>query len=289
MDWTDDYNSIICELMREQVKNGNRPNTHLNTLGYTEVSDRFFQMTGIELKGDWTIWQKLMRMQTGVGWDAEKGVICMDNEWWKKAKKDIPGCGKFRKKALQNQECLREMFGDISSDETDHWNPMTDNPIVPESQQDLINVDSGDVEEEEEHQDMVHDWNYSPEEEELGVQESFVILEIPKKPKSSTALLIQDQITKIAESTSSFTSKKQGEVTISEIMDLVLDCGADYGSNEHDIATQLFVKKDQREMFLTLPTREIRFSWLTRRFNDNLFALEHVYVFLTLFVQFQLI
>jgi hypothetical protein len=26
-------------------------------------------------------------MQTGVGWDAEKGVICMDNEWWKKAKK----------------------------------------------------------------------------------------------------------------------------------------------------------------------------------------------------------
>jgi hypothetical protein len=84
---------------------------------------------------------------------------------------DIPGCGKFRKKALQNQECLREMFGDISSDETDHWNPMTDNPIVPESQQDLINVDSGDVEEEEEHQDMVHDWNYSPEEEELGVQE----------------------------------------------------------------------------------------------------------------------
>jgi hypothetical protein len=49
MDWTDDYNSIICELMREQVKNGNRPNTHLNTLGYTEVSDRFFQMTGIEL------------------------------------------------------------------------------------------------------------------------------------------------------------------------------------------------------------------------------------------------
>jgi hypothetical protein len=52
-------------------------------------------------------------------------------------------------------------------------------------------------------------------------------------------------------------------------MDLVLDCGADYGSNEHDISTQLFVKRDQREMFLTLPTREIRFNWLTRRYNDK--------------------
>jgi hypothetical protein len=52
-------------------------------------------------------------------------------------------------------------------------------------------------------------------------------------------------------------------------MDLVLDCGADYDSNEHDIATQLFVKRDQREMFLTLPTREIRFNWLTRRYNDK--------------------
>jgi hypothetical protein len=29
------------------------------------------------------------------------------------------------------------------------------------------------------------------------------------------------------------------------------------------------VKRDQREMFLTLPTNEIRFQWLTRRYNDK--------------------
>jgi hypothetical protein len=52
-------------------------------------------------------------------------------------------------------------------------------------------------------------------------------------------------------------------------MQHVLECGADYSSNEHDIATQLFVKKDQREMFLTLPTNKIRFDWLTRRYNDK--------------------
>jgi hypothetical protein len=50
-------------------------------------------------------------------------------------------------------------------------------------------------------------------------------------------------------------------------MDLVLDCGADYGTNEHFIATELFVKKDQRDMFLTFPTKEIRFNWLRRKYH----------------------
>ena len=34
-------------------------------------------------------------------------------------------------------------------------------------------------------------------------------------------------------------------------------------------ATELFVKKEQREMFMTLPTNEIRFNWLRRKYNDK--------------------
>jgi hypothetical protein len=68
MEWTDDYNRIVCELFAKQVRRENRPNTHLNTLGYTKVLERFYQMTGIELsktqiknkwdrlKNDWSIW-----------------------------------------------------------------------------------------------------------------------------------------------------------------------------------------------------------------------------------------
>jgi hypothetical protein len=95
--------------------------------------------------------------------------------------------------------------------------------------------------------DMFHDWDYQ-EDESAEVNEVSptirnekkrprVVIQIPKKPKSSTALVIQEQITKIANSASSFSSKKQGDITIKEVMDLVLKCGADYGSNEHDIAT----------------------------------------------------
>lgn len=50
-------------------------------------------------------------------------------------------------------------------------------------------------------------------------------------------------------------------------MELVIACGANFGSNEHYIAFELFVK-EQREMFMTLPTDEIRFNWL-RKYNDK--------------------
>lgn len=49
----------------------------------------------------------------------------------------------------------------------------------------------------------------------------------------------------------------------------VIACGAEYKSNEHYIATELFVKKEQREMLMTLPTDDIKFDWLSRKYNDK--------------------
>jgi hypothetical protein len=60
-----------------------------------------------------------------------------------------------------------------------------------------------------------------------------------------------------------------GEVTVQQMMDLVLECGAGYDTNEHYIASELFVKKHQREMFITFPTNEIRFNWIRRKYNDK--------------------
>lgn len=39
-----------------------------------------------KLKIDLTTWKKLMKKQTGAGWDRARGVIDMDDEWWKKAR-----------------------------------------------------------------------------------------------------------------------------------------------------------------------------------------------------------
>ena len=47
----------------------------------------------------------------------------------------------------------------------------------------------------------------------------------------------------------------------------VIACGADLGSDEHFVASELFVKKEQREMFMTIPTKEARFNWLKRKYD----------------------
>lgn len=44
----------------------------------------------------------------------------MDDEWWAKARADIPGCGKFRKMGLQNADLMEKCFGKIVNIGADH-------------------------------------------------------------------------------------------------------------------------------------------------------------------------
>jgi hypothetical protein len=63
--------------------------------------------------------------------------------------------------------------------------------------------------------------------------------------------------------------RKMENSLIDEEMKDVIACGAEYKSNEHYIATELFVKKEERKMFMTLPTNDIKFNWLSRKYNDK--------------------
>ncbi|WVZ96264.1 hypothetical protein U9M48_041922 [Paspalum notatum var. saurae] len=241
MEWTPEHLTLVCELFAEQVEKGNRPNTHLNGVGYAEVSDRFYQMTGIELsrtqlknkwdklKPDLVNWQKLKRRQTGTGWDHLRKTIEMDPWWWKKMKAEIPGCTKFKKDPLQNEDLLIKMFKNITNDESDHWNPMTENPTTPESHVPIeLDDDSTPVE-----QDNLYDGaNILPDGKQV------------RRTKSSTAVVMQEHVKKIADSADAITTKRLGEVTIKQVIELVEACGATFGTNEHFIATKLFVKRE---------------------------------------------
>ena len=99
MDWTDEQVTFVCKLFAQQVIKGNRPNNNLNSVGYDKVIELFKLVIVIELtrrqlknkwdklKPDFVAWQKLTKRQTRTGWDPSKGVIVMDDDWWKKAKK----------------------------------------------------------------------------------------------------------------------------------------------------------------------------------------------------------
>ena len=99
-----------------------------------------------------------------MGWDNTNEFIDMDIKWWKKVKhvgiysctctqclcnlcvlpnrivvtlvimQEILGCGKYQKKALQNPEFLQEMSSDISNDESNYWNLLSENHIIPDIQ-----------------------------------------------------------------------------------------------------------------------------------------------------------
>jgi hypothetical protein len=72
-------------------------------------------------------------------------------------------------------------------------------------------------------------------------------------------------MTSMATLVSSYASKKEGKFSIDEVMEQVLTCGATYDSNKHFIATGLFVNKQHREMFMTLPSNH-RFNWFIRKY-----------------------
>ncbi|XP_037443674.1 L10-interacting MYB domain-containing protein-like [Triticum dicoccoides] len=278
-DWSDDNTTILTELFVQQVRAGNRPDKHLTQNAYEEVAKDFKVRTGLEytrlqlknkwdkLKTDYSNFRKLKLKETGGGWDYERNTIKQDDEWWKKAKIDIPGCGKFRKRGLRNENNLSIMFADITSDGTDHWNPASGTIPQSSSATSVFNVDDiQDVDLEETQTGESHA-------DGKGKRLGRYVDGNNKKPK--TSLVIQEQITRvgdIAERTqSSFESymKKEESSSITSVMDLVVECGAIVGSDEYFIASELFVKREQREMFLHMTESAARLDWLRRKYNSK--------------------
>jgi hypothetical protein len=69
----------------------------------------------------------------------------------------------------------------------------------------------------------------------------------------------------MAMSTSSYASRKEQKYSIDEVIEQLLACGANYGSNGHFIATELFINKQQKEIFMTMPSNH-RMEWLIRKY-----------------------
>ena len=162
------------------------------------------------------------------------------------------------------------MFEDINNDGSDHWNPASGVP--PPSSEVLaasMNVDD------------IHDCDLEdtpPTPTNVGASGSMLkslgkfVHEKSKKPK--TAQVMQEQITRIGDiaerSQSSFESfiKNDETTSIKSVMDEVIACGAKEGSDEHYIASELFVKREQREMFMHMSVAS-RLGWLRRKYDNK--------------------
>ena len=184
----------------------------------------------------------------------------------------IKGSQRFKDKGLQNEEQLAIMFEDLRNTGDDHWSASSG---VPPSQgndswdNSAINIDDED--------DAENEDDSEPEEvtptSVRGKRGRVQVNNNGKKPKTSTGLWFEEQMGRIVEmnerTTTSCESIARREdhsgCSIQDVMALVKDCGATTGTDEHFVASLVFTKRVEREMFMTLDTPEERFQWLKRK------------------------
>ena len=69
--------------------------------------------------------------------------------------------------------------------------------------------------------------------------------------------------------TSKSKNEQKVEDDIIELMDQAVNAGASEGSDEHFMATQLFVKRENRAMFRSIKTNVGKVAWLKRMYEER--------------------
>ncbi|RLN28728.1 uncharacterized protein C2845_PM05G35470 [Panicum miliaceum] len=98
-----------------------------------------------------------------------------------------------------------------------------------------------------------------------------------KKPKTSTGHWFHEQMGKIVEMNERTTSfcesisrrEDNSGCSIKDVMVLVKECGAVPSTNEHFVASLVFTKRAEREMFMTLDTPEERSDSSSLKIDDS--------------------
>ncbi|GJW39887.1 putative nuclease HARBI1 isoform X1 [Tanacetum coccineum] len=110
--WDTSTHITFVELCLEEVKNGNRPRTHFNKIGWTNLEKNLKARLGKvfnkqQLKNHWDtmrkdfkLYDRLMRIESGLGWDPVKKTIDATPEWWDEKIEADPDLAKFRDKNL---------------------------------------------------------------------------------------------------------------------------------------------------------------------------------------------
>ena len=189
----------------------------------------------------------------------------------------IKGANRFKNKGLQNEDQLGIMFEDLRNTGDDHWSASTG---VRPSEANLTREDAPFPVDDDEDDDAAGDDDDSEPKEvtptSVRGKRARVTESIRgRKPKTATGQWFQQQMGKIVDmnerTTASCESIARREDTsgcsIQDVMALVKDCGATSGTNEHFIASIVFTKRAEREMFMTLDTAEERFQWLTKKYE----------------------
>ena len=196
----------------------------------------------------------------------------------------IKGSSRFRLRGLQNEELLEKMFETLRNTGDDHWSASSGvAPVQSDRSRESSPFTFGD---EEVNDDISDPEDMTPTSSAKRRDGSGPENSKGKKPKTTKGNWIIQEIGKMVQLNERATvscetlantvsQRVQSGCSIQEVMALVRDCGATPGTNEHFVATTLFTKKPEREMFMTLQTPQERFEWLSRKYEWMILAMKH--------------
>lgn len=266
--WDPTAAKIFNDICVEQVLANNRPQGCLNIKGYTNLVTKFNEQTGrnytrVQMKNRWdalksefTTWKTLLLSASGLGRDPRTGSIAASNEWWEEKIQAMPQAKKFRLAPLENEEDLEIMFSGASC---------TNVYAMAPGANEEFNGNDNDVEE------VLPSPGEKPSRKRGAAQNSPI-----KKTKKNFRDLqfkrfVDSFVEKASSSKSSATSSHNDYVRqeIAEMLESVIEAGAGEGSDEHFYATQLLIKKEYRDVFVTLKTAEGKLAWLKRTWEER--------------------
>ncbi|MFS8006644.1 putative Myb/SANT-like domain-containing protein [Helianthus anomalus] len=111
--WTDDTHMIFLELCLNEVRVGNKPTGYFNKFGYENLEKYMKERTGKTfdhkqikhhwetMKKEWKLYDRLMRLESGIGWDPVRKTIDASDEWWDEKIKGDKDLSKLRGQNLE--------------------------------------------------------------------------------------------------------------------------------------------------------------------------------------------
>ncbi|XP_022005177.2 L10-interacting MYB domain-containing protein isoform X1 [Helianthus annuus] len=269
--WTDDTHMIFLELCLNEVRVGNKPTGYFNKFGYENLEKYMKERTGKTfdhkqiknhwetMKKEWKLYDRLMRLESGIGWDPVRKTIDASDEWWDEKIKGDKDLSKLRGQNLEMYKIYYEPLfrdcvavGDNTKTPSDFANMIDKDEELIEGRgdSDEINVSSDD-------QEPIFSKNsLTKRKKSKNVSSSR-----STKRKTSITSAFEDKLDNVMQALSSRSSQsfppQNSSPSIKDCMDIVLTFpGFEEGSRNYCHALDIFLKKQARENFM-VPTSDV--------------------------------
>ncbi|KAL6532314.1 hypothetical protein OROGR_014284 [Orobanche gracilis] len=125
--WPQNIESCFIGLMDEEVKKGNRQTTTLTRDAWRRIKEELKTQFGKEytndqfknkfnqLRGKWKDFNNILKLESGIGFNASTGIIYATEDEWKKLCDKYKTAKQFKKKGCMHYDKLCVIYGDTTA------------------------------------------------------------------------------------------------------------------------------------------------------------------------------